>query len=402
MRWMLPIFLIFILLSGRSAFAGNEIFGIDSESAAAAAAVEANNNPTLVVKAPITEDREAIISATEYSDASPQKIKQLLTDTQVKDANILLSTDQEEVVQAVVEATSSPQDKRLLRFIPIGKLAAAREKMAAGFSRYYQGVKHTFLHDRIGLTVLAITVGNDSLIWVHSASLDIHQKTAMVLMNLVMAATFSLDRDLWGNMSRPIKAKLINVFDRFIPKGNGEMFKTLSSQYLSNMFIGLGIQVVRTGLLSLDHINTVITTGSFWLTAMKLSALVTLTTFGWSELYSSADLHREPVAKMMLKRLGEIRGIIMCNLATVSMVLQPHIYGNMPIYSYIIHGAVGIIALTYAHRIIGWLETNTVIRRMYKKVQTFENFINAGFDTLKRQQQGAGAVRSCRSLFAEI
>ena len=350
----------------------------------------------LVMTAPIGPQK-AVISVTDYQDATPVVIKELLSDPNIKGADVLVSTDQEEVVKAAVEATAAPQDKRLLRFIPIGKLAAAKEKLASGFRQYYSNVKRTLRSDRIGLTVLAFTTGVDSFVWIHSADLSIHQKSAMVLMNLVMAATFGLDRDLWGKMNKPVKQKLFDVFDRFIPAEKVDMIKTLSSQYLSNMFLGMGVQLVRTGLLSMDHFSDVVTTSSYWLTAAKISGLVTLTSFAWSELFSSVDADAAPVAKTMLKRLAEMRGVIMAHLASVSMVLQPHVYGSTPIYSFIIHGAIGIIAMANAHHIVNWLEQNEVVKRIYKKVETFEHFINSISDKVSP----TGGRMMCRSLFAE-
>ena len=232
------------------------------------------------------------------------------------------------------------------------------------------------------------------------------------MLNLVMAATFGLDRDLWGNMNKPIKQKLIDLFDRFIPTENAHVIKSLASRYLSNMFLGMGVQLVRTGLLSLDHIQEAVTTGSFWMTAAKISSLVTLTTFAWSELYTTIDGEKYPVAKLMMRRFSDMRGVIMCQLASVSMVLQPHVYGNVPIYSYVIHGALGLVALLNAHRVINWLENNHVVERVYHRFQTMESYINTGLTALRRQRdeqravrtearpRAAPVVRSCQSLLA--
>ena len=78
----------------------------------------------------------------------------------------------------------------------------------------------------------------------------------------------------------------------------------------------------------------------------------------------------------MLTRFKDSRGLIMCQLASISMVLQPHIYGNVPIYSFIVHGAVGLVAFLNAHRVVNWLETSPTAARVYKKIQTMENFMD--------------------------
>jgi hypothetical protein len=120
-----------------------------------------------------------------------------------------------------------------------------------------------------------------------------------------------------------------------------------------------------------------------------------LTTFAWSELLAAVNAEKNPVAKLMLKRLAETRGILMAHLASISMVLQPHIYGSTPIYSFVIHGTLGIIALANAHRIVNWLETNSAVNKIYRKVQTFESFINSTLN-MKTPQ---GRFR-CQALFS--
>ena len=359
----------------------------------------------LVVDLPIGDQR-ALITVSEVPESSPEEIQRLLNSPQIQNTDILLSTDQPDVVNAAVQATSGANDRRLLRIIPIGKLAGASERIASGFKTYSQNVRDTLKHDRIGLMVTTVSLGYDSMIWVHSASFDIHQKTAMILMNLVMAGTFGLDRELWGNINRPIKDRLIKVFDQFIPTERAKMLKTLSASYVSNFSLGMGIQLTRTGLLSMDHLSDVITHGSFWLTAVKLSAAVTLTSFAWSELYAGIKAEKNPVAKMFMKRLGEVRGITMAHFASISKVLQPEVYGSTPIYSYLINGTIGIFALMTRRYFINAIENSPRIRRAYKKIQTFENFINAGLENVTPDIRGTRnsnprvVIRSCRSLFA--
>lgn len=382
--WSFAIFIIvtFILTIHQHSFAGTDL--IES------------NTPKLIIKAPLAEGKEALITVSEAETSSPEQIQEILRDSQTQKSDIIISTDQEKVIEAALEATSQPSDKRLIRFIPIGKLASASQKIASGFNAYYQRAKHTVMHDRIGLTVLTITVGFDTMIWIHASSFDIHQKTSMVVMNLVMAATFGLDRDLWSKMISPLKNKMINTFDRFLVNEKLTSIKVVSSQFLSNLVMGVGIQAVRTGLLSMDHISDAVITTDFWLTAVKISGLITLTTFAWTEMYGSIQMEKNPVAKLMLKRLAEMRGIILAQLASISMVLQPHVYGHTPIISFVVHGALGLIVLANADRIINFLETNALVNKVYKKVQTFENFINQGFQFKSRRK----TILSCQSLFA--
>lgn len=353
-------------------------------------------SPKLVIKAPLTEDRNALITVTERTTTSPQQIADLINAAENRSSDILISTDQESVIEAAVRAAAKPNDKRLLRIIPLGKLASASQKLATGFNAYYARAKQTVLHDRIGLTVLTITVGFDTMIWIHSASLDIHQKTSMVLMNLVMAATFGLDRDLWTKMTAPLKTKLISVFDRFIVSEKLAAIKVLSSQFLANFAFGVAVQAVRTGLLSLDHLSDAIMTTNYWATAIKIGGLITLTAFAWTEFSGSIDNEKNPVAKLMMKRVSEFRWLILSQLASISMVLQPHIYGQLPIATFIVHGVVGLIVLAQGNVIIQFLEKNAPVNRIYRKIQTFENFLNEGLGI----NPATRSVITCHSLFA--
>lgn len=352
--------------------------------------------PKMVVKAPLGNGRSAVITAEEFSESSPDDIKELLLDERLAGKDVLLSTDQPGVIEAVAQSMSGPNEHRLLRIIPIGKIASASQKIASGFKNYYRNAKNTLQTDRIGLTVLSITAGVDSFIWIHSAGLDIHQKTAMVLMNFVMAATFGLDRELWSKINAPMKNRLIKVFDRFVSTDRAAHLKVVTAAYLSNFLLGVGIQLTRTGLLSLDHISSAVITTDFWMHAAKISGLITLTAFAWSETYGSIDAEKNPVAKMMIKRLSEMRGIILCQLASISMVLQPNVYGHMPVYTFLIHGVVGLAVMMNSEKLVNWLERSPTVNKIYRKVQTFENFINSGL----RIRPPPARAGSCRALFA--
>lgn len=420
MRWFRIVLMALLLFGIASPAFSQEFLQPESTAGNSSLLAKLRRQQQLVMKARLADGREAIISVNEIADTTVAEAGQLLQDPNVKGSDILLSTDKEQLVETFVKDTEAGSNNRKLRIVPVGALASARQKLASGFSQYATNVRTNASNDKIGLMVLAITVGYDCMMWVHASSFSIHQQTSMVMMNLVMAATFGLDPDLWGNMNRPIREKMIDVFDRFIPADKATVIKSLTSRYLSNMLMGVGVQVVRTGLLSLDHIQEAVMTGSFWATAAKISALVTVTTFAWSELSSSIDAEKNPIAKLMLKRFKDSRGLLMCQLASISMVLQPHIYGNVPIYSFIIHGAVGLVAFLNANRVVEWLETSPRVAKVYEKIQTMENFMDRALEAVAtaarlrrapvrteapvesplRARTTTPTVRSCRALLA--
>ena len=63
--------------------------------------------------------------------------------------------------------------------------------------------------------------------------------------------------------------------------------------------------------------------------------------------------------------------------------------------TFIVHGIVGLVVLSHGNVIIRFLENNALVNRIYKKVQTFENFINEGLQFNTRKP-----AISCRGLFA--
>lgn len=367
-----------------------------------------NTDLTLVVQAPLNENQKVQITVTEKLESSPEEIQQILEQPELKDANILLTTDQEKVIESVVKATSSTDDSRLLRIIPLGKLASKKEKIASGFKDYKEkttdfvkGYKERALHtlktDRIGVTVVLVTTAIDSYVWFHSSSYTTQQQWSMFLMNVFMSATFGLDRDLWANMTKPLKNRLIGVFDRFIVNKKLAQANVLVNQFLAGFIYGTGIQATRIGLLSLDHLYQAVSSGPFWSEATKIAGLATATSFTWTEMYSKIDLYKQPIAKIMMKRIGEIRSVIMASLASVSMVLQPEVFGSIPIIAFVTHGMIGFFVLKNHERVIEFLETNPTVYKIYQKVQTFESFINGlGF----KRKTPTTIVRTCHSLFA--
>lgn len=367
-----------------------------------------NPEVSLVVQAPLNENQKVQITVTEKLESSPEDIQQILEQPELKNTNILLTTDQEKVIETVVKATSSTTDSRLLRIIPLGKLASAKQKIASGLNGYKEqasdfvnGYKERALHtlktDRIGLTVVIVSAGIDSWIWFHSSSYTTQQQWSMFLMNVLMSATFGLDRDLWANMTAPLKNRLMKVFDRFIVNEKLAKANVLASQFLGGFIFGTGIQATRIGLLSLDHLYDAVSSGPFWLDATKIAGLATATSFTWTEMYAKIDLYKQPIAKIMMKRVGEIRSVIMASLASVSMVLQPEVFGSIPIIAFVTHGVIGFFVLKNHERVIEFLETNPTVYKIYQKVQTFESFINGlGF----KRKTPTTIVRTCHSLFA--
>ena len=364
------------------------LLGIASTAIAQKIAIEGSNPPEtselfasqkqLIVRAQLEDGTEATITYTEFLDTTPETIDAVLKDESIKNADVVLATDQEKVIEKVALDNERSAGNRQLRILPIGRLATARANLAAGLRWHNQNVLSTLTGDRIGLGILAISIHNDYVVWMTSTTADSYQKASMIIFNLALASTFGLNRKLWGALSDPVKDKFMQTFDRFIPTEKAKLAKSITSRLLGNLAVGTAMQFARVGIFSLENFHHAVQTTDFWIVTAKISALVSLTTFGWSELYQSIDPEKNPRADLLMRRLSDARGYLMLHLATASMVLQPEIYGNTPVTSYVVQGVAGFVTFLFANRVINWLETNKVGEFFYKKLLTLEVFIHKG------------------------
>jgi hypothetical protein len=274
--------------------------------------------------------------------------------------------------------------------MPIGKLAASGEKLATTWDGYKKNVRETLKFDKIGLSIMVVTTAYDSFIWVHSGSLDVYQKSAMVMLNVIFVAAFGLDRDMWTKMTVPLRHRIMNGLDKISKKVFGReeteagyARRVLASQFLSNLAYGTGFQILRVSIMSFHDLATNVMTSHFWATSMKVAVITTLASFAWSELMAAANSDKHPVAKNALKRLADVRSIVMSQLASMGMVLQPGVYGYSPIVAIVTSGAIGLLALVKSNKVINWLEKNRVSNILFKSQRKFETIVNDAANYLK-------------------
>lgn len=324
-------------------------------------------------------------SYTEIPLENPAQLGEVLQREETRNADVLLSTDTPEVYQAVAEtmARTEKSSARQFRFMPIGKLASTKEKLAVSWADYKKNVSETIKYDKLGLSIVVITTAYDSFIWIHSAGLDVYQKSAMVMMNVIFTAAFALDRDMWTKMTVPLRHRIMKTLDKLSGKilGNpdSEGFyarKVLASQFLANLTFSVGFQVLRASIMSFHTLSSTVMTSSFWGTSLKVAAITTLASFAWSELMAAADAEKYPVAKNALKRLADVRNIVMSQLASMGMVLQPGTYGYSPIVAIVTSGSIGLLALIKSNKVIQWLETNRISHILFRNQRKLENLVN--------------------------
>lgn len=324
-------------------------------------------------------------SYTEIPLEHPSQLSEFLDREETRKTDILLSTDTPEIYQAVAETVAKNQkhSDRMFRFMPIGKLASVKESLSSGWATYSKNVKDTFRYDKLGLSIVVITTSFDSFIWIHSASMDVYQKSAMVMMNVVFAAAFALDRDLWSRMTVPLRHRIMKTLDKISGKMTGNTDaeavyarKVIASQFLANLSYSVGFQLLRASIMSYHDLATTVMTSNFWLMSLKVAAITTMASFAWGELMAAANAEKHPVAKNALKRLSDVRNIVMSQLASMGMVLQPGTYGYTPIIAIVTSGTIGLIALMKSNKVIQWLENSKVANILFRNQRQLENLVN--------------------------
>lgn len=340
------------------------------------------NSPQLIVNVGSAAPN-GVVTVTQLENISDEQIVQMLKNKDLQDNDVLLSTDSIETYDKVATALhenkiNNAANDQIFKFIPVGRLASLKERITSSWKTYVNNAKETIQKDKLGLTVVTITTATDSLIWMHSTDLDIHQRSAMVLMNIILAAAFGLDRDLWVRMTTPLRHKIMNTFEKYASNfvKNKPIQATIATQFLANMTFTVGFQMLRRSIISVDSLYTVLLSTDFWAKSILIGGIMTLSSFAWGELHAAAKSDKNPIAKNTLKRFSDLRSIIMSQVAASGMVLQPNVYGYSPIVAILISGGLGVLALTRANKVINWLEVNKYAKKLYNKQMAMESMVN--------------------------
>lgn len=359
---------------------------------------------SLVVNIP-SKQGHSQFSYTEIPLKDPSQIGEFLERRETLKADVLLSTDVTEIYKSVAQAVqkTESQSNRKFRFMPIGKLAEAKQKLASGWASYKEGVFENLKYDKLGLSIAVITTGVDSFIWIHSGSLDVYQKSAMVIFNVLFTAAFVLDTDMWSKMTGPLNHRIIKTLDKMSKKVFGQsetegryLRRVLASQVLTNLTYSAGFQLLRSSIMSYHDLASAVTSTPFWVATLQVATITTFSSFAWGELTAKADFETNPVARNALKRIGNVRSLIMSRFASMGMVLQPHQYGYSPILTIVASGAFGLFALINSNRVITLLEKSRVSNVIFDKQRKYESLINEAVESLAHELKSGN---SCSMLF---
>lgn len=289
--------------------------------------------------------------------------------------DILLSTDSLELAEKV----SGLSRQGSTTILPVGQLAdrLGFKRISDGISRFGDHIKSSAQSDRVGVIIMAINTVYDSYIWIHATQYSVEARSAQVIFTTLMALTFSLDKDLWARTSGRIRNKVLSIFQ--VDQSAITARNALLATFGANLMLSLAVQSGRISLLAIDHAVTT----SFLLSSATAAAMVsfafTFAHFSWSEVLAEIDINKHPYAKAMMRRLSEARSLVMGNLAPSGKILNPDVYGYSPIISLGITGAVGLVALINAPRLVNWIE-NSVRMTWFRNTtdsatKKFESFL---------------------------
>lgn len=328
-----------------------------------------NASPSFVLVDP---RNEAAVASTQIEDATPQDVSRILDQLpQDRKPSLIISTDSAEVIQESLEWSKKHPKAEAPRFMLFGSILKDNPvtKVARSLGAFSRSMVEAARRDTIGLMVTVVTTGIDSYIWIHSQSVSIEQKTAMILMNLMLAATFGLDKDLWSRMTRPVEARLVFVLEKFRLINAKESLMSaqrIATRLIVNTGFSIALQLARMSVYSIDSIAHAATTAHFWLTPITLGALLTFSNFGWGEQMVDINEEKAPTAKFFSRRWMEIRNVAMAAMAPSSKLLQPDVYGITPLIILAGHGVAGFLAMLGGKRIVRWVERSETLRSVHE------------------------------------
>lgn len=359
-----------------------------------------NSQPTFLMTEQKGASGNATFAVTEYENLTAQEIKSLLSNADLKQSDLIVSTDQHEVQQSVIEnILQNKASDRRIKLMPFGKLLSAKSTFNSAFDHYLQNSKETLANDKIGVTIMVLTTAYDSFVWMHASSFTTHQKTSMLIYNFLMAATFGLNRDLWANMVAPTKHSIMKGLEKFSAFKNSENLNFIASQFIANVSFSIGLQVLRSAFLSIDSLSHAVMTSQFWATSLMVGSLATFASSAWSELNAMIDYKKTPASKILLRRFSDLRVIFLSYFATTAMVFQPQTYGYSPALTLILSGSVGIFALLNKEKVVQLIENSTTLAKIYTHLDRLENRLSFNQTKAKASASGLVEALSCSQLF---
>jgi len=286
---------------------------------------------------------------------------------------LILSSDEPELIveAAKVAAKSNGKDPHVF-VLPIGGAGNPDNKdlnSENGFNRaarkFREHTVNSIRDDKIGFLVVTYSLGLETIRWVHASHLTNLEKSAILTYTVMTALVFSLNKDTWSNITKPIQRRIREVLkmSTVIPKKPGAA--DIVVKLAANIMIALPVNLARVPLLNIDEIAN----RSF--DYAQLNAPIIMAFMGsmmgiaWGELVSSIDQELNPRAKFVARRAIEFRSLINGMFASTAMLMTFETYGMRPWVTMLVMGATGFALYLNSQKLIDWVEQNPVIARIH-------------------------------------
>lgn len=373
-----------------------------------------------------------------------------LYESLIQKHDVLVSTENEEIIRRIVQnrytqkqlaqrqilddetETINPKDFQT-RIMPIGKLLATKPvtaitNAAQQFKTHYD---NSIKNDRIGVFILLINTAKDTFVWFHADPniYNMSERNSIIILNTIVAATFGMNKDLWASWTKPIRERMIFLFDKLgrkkittsgeeIQIENDEAYGrensetsnqsqtrkkksilSLAPYFLSNLTLSVALQTVRLGLINFHQITQSFSSPEFWEQSLAISSIMTFSTFAFSEQLAAVDQEKNPVAKNALRRFMELRSFLMALFYNSGTLFQFHEYGWTPWVANFVVGSAGAMILLFSEPVTNWLETQKWIQKSYKYFEKFDQFLDRPVSSFMLQSEIPRQGLMCSAVF---
>lgn len=247
--------------------------------------------------------------------------------------------------------------------------------------------------DKFGLAIVTYKVGTDVVRWIHADDLSSFAKTTGVVYLVISSALFSVDKDSWPKLLRPIEkkwTKLLKFSENSAEHSNGQ--KTLVS-YLSN---ATGTTLVNLGFVPILAVDRIAQGNAASLAAPLLMGLVTTASaFSWYEFFRAIDERQNPRAKAVSRLLLNSRTIAIASIASTVMLLNSHSYGATPWIFLTVSGLLGLPLMLKAQKIADWIENSPITNKIAKLYNSAQSI----FQRKKIATSSASQLMMCKDVF---
>ncbi len=262
----------------------------------------------------------------------------------------VLATDNDQIVNSLIAHENSGKK-------PFAKTVLFFKNVEQQVKQASSDMKHSATNDKFGLIFTVISFAYDSLVWIQASNMTNLQKIDMISFNLLIAASFGINKDLWARATKPVENRVkqllehIGSYSEKTLSSAGQVRIDLAAKFSGSFALSLGIQVGRMIIYNGNELfssNNLLHMAS---ASALLAGVLSLSQFAWDEQIALVDSDLNPSAKFLLRRLKEIRGLTMGLLAPSSKLIQTGSLDAFPWIISVVHGGLGI--LTYLNS--SWL-----------------------------------------------